>query len=92
MADVIVKLKVMPASPEADLSLLQRQIEAKINAFGAKHIHSVTKEPIAFGLQALIFTFLLDETKSNLEALEEDIKNLSEIQSVEVIDVRRAIG
>jgi|YelNatPaOPRAMG01_1025707.scaffolds.fasta_scaffold11116_3 elongation factor 1-beta len=92
MADVIVKLKVMPTSPELDLSKLQAEIEQKIKKFGAKHMHSVTKEPVAFGLNALIFTFLIDEAKSNLDLLENDIKSLSEIQSVEIIDVRRAIG
>ena len=92
MADVIVKLKIMPTGPEVDLSTLQKAIEVKIKKFGAKLIHSVNQEPVAFGLKALIIVFLIDEKISNLEQLETSIKTDKNIVSAEVIDVRRAIG
>jgi translation elongation factor aEF-1 beta len=92
MADVIIKLKVMPAGLEVDLNVLQKACETKIRKFGAKVIHSVNQEHVAFGLKALVFVFLLDEANSNIDILEANIKELKDAQSVQVIDVRRAIG
>ncbi|MEM2954697.1 MAG: elongation factor 1-beta [Candidatus Nanoarchaeia archaeon] len=91
MADILIKLKVMPAGVDINLENLQKTIEAKIKP-NAKLIHSISKEPVAFGLVSLVFTFLADENKINLENLENNIRSLPEIQSVEVIDVRRAVG
>lgn len=92
MADVIIKLKVMPSSTDINLNILQKFCEDKIKEFGAKMIHSVKQEPIAFGLKALVFTFLADEKKGDTEKLEIQIKTSKEVQSAEVIDVRRAVG
>ena len=92
MADVIIKLKVMPISPEVDLDNLQKFCEDKIKSFGAKIIHSINQEPVAFGLKALIFTFLNDEKHGDMEALETAIKQSEDVASAEVIDVRRAFG
>ncbi|MCX6774994.1 MAG: elongation factor 1-beta [DPANN group archaeon] len=92
MADVIVKLKIMPTGPDIDLNTLQKNIEVKIKKFGAKLIHSVNQEPVAFGLKALVIVFLIDEKISNMEQLETSIKTDKNIVSAEVIDVRRAIG
>ena len=92
MADVIVKLRVMPTDPGVDLQKMQTACEAKINEFGASVIHSVNQEPIAFGLKALVIIFLINEQKSDMEKLETNIKTISNVNSAEVIDVRRAIG
>lgn len=92
MADVIVKLKIMPDNPSVDLIKIQKSAEAEIKNFGSKHIHSVTQEPIAFGLKAVVIVFLLDEKISNLDALEAKIKAIKDVNSVEVVDVRRAFG
>jgi elongation factor 1-beta len=92
MADVIVKLRIMPSDPGVDLQKMQTAVEAKIKEFGASVIHSVNQEPIAFGLKALVFVFLINEQKSDMEKLETNIKTISNVNSAEVIDVRRAIG
>ena len=52
----------------------------------------VEQEPIAFGLKALKLIFVMEESIGSTESLEEDIKKIHGIQSVEVTDVRRAIG
>ena len=92
MADVIVMLRVMPDGPNADLQEMQKACEAKIREFGSNIIHSVTQEPIAFGLKALVFVFLINEQKSDMEKLEVSIKTIANVNSAEVVDVRRAIG
>jgi elongation factor 1-beta len=92
MADVIVKLKVMPSDPGADLLKIQKACEVEIKKFGAKVIHSVKQEPVAFGLKAVVIIFLIDEKISNMDVLEAAIKKIHEVQSAEIIDVRRALG
>ena len=82
----------MPVDPSVDLQAIQSACEIEIKTFGAKVLHSVNQEPVAFGLKALVFTFLLDEKISNLEQLEVKIKAIPNVNSAEVIDVRRAIG
>ena len=91
MTDVIVKIKVMPKNPEVDLGKIEEQIKQKITAFGGQ-VHKVEKEPIAFGLVALIIILFYDESKGDSEPLEKDIETMDNVQSVEVIDVRRAFG
>lgn len=91
MAQVVVTLKIMPESPEVDLTKLEEKIKEKIEVFGGD-VGKVEQEPIAFGLKALKLIFVMDESIGSTETLEEDVKKLKGIQSVEVTDVRRAIG
>ena len=92
MADVIVKIKVMPSNPDVDLQKIQKSCEVEIKKFGSKVIHSVKQEPVAFGLKALVIIFLIDEKISNMDVLEAAIKKIHDVQSAEIIDVRRALG
>ena len=89
MADVIVKLRVMPTGPDVNLDELHKTCDKKVLAFGAKFINSVNQEPIAFGLKALVITFVIDEQKSDMEKLENEIKAIEGVNSAEVVDVRR---
>ena len=49
-------------------------------------------EDIAFGLKALKITFVMDESIGSADALEEQLKEIEGVKSVETIDVRRALG
>lgn len=92
MADVIVKLRVMPSSTAIDLKKLGENCKKKISEFGVKAFYSVTEEPIAFGLKALDFMFLIDEKNSNTDILEAKAKEAEGVESVQILDVRRAVG
>jgi elongation factor 1-beta len=92
MAKAIITIKIMPESPDIDLSKISPQIEAKINAFAGEGDRKKEIEPIAFGLNALKIIFVMDEKKGSTEPLEKDISGIEGVQSVEVVDVRRAIG
>jgi len=91
MAQVVVTLKIMPDSPEVDLSKIEEKVKDKITHFGGE-VGKTEQEPIAFGLKALKLIFVMDESIGSTEKLEEDIKTLKSVQSVDVTDVRRAIG
>jgi elongation factor 1-beta len=92
MADVVVTLTIMPDSPEIDLSKLEVEALDKIKVFTGLDNYKVELEPVAFGLTALKILFVMDENKGATDELEDQIKSLEGINSVEVTDVRRAIG
>jgi len=90
MGTVLVTLKIMPESLEADLEKIKQTSKEIIEKEQGK-IGEVKEEPVAFGLKAVIIAFSLDESKE-LEPIENQIKSLENISSVQVIDMRRAFG
>ncbi len=92
MATVVATIKIMPESPEIDMDKLENEAKEKIKAFSQNEEMKSEQEPIAFGLKALKIIFVMDEEKGSLDPLEEDLKKLEGANSVETIDVRRAVG
>ncbi|MEK6826005.1 MAG: elongation factor 1-beta [Nanoarchaeota archaeon] len=91
MGIVLVTFKIMPESVDVDLDEIQKEAKNLIEKFGGK-VSGFEKEPVAFGLNALITRFSLDEKISNLDPLEDNIRNIDGVMSVDVTDVRRGIG
>ena len=91
MASVIVTLRIMPSSPDVDLSALEIEASDLISGFGGR-VDKSEVQPIAFGLKALVLHFIMDEKKGSTDKLESDISKIDCVNGVEVIDVRRAIG
>ena len=91
MARVIITVRIMPSSVDVDLSILEKAAVKEIENFGGQ-IGKITQEPIAFGLKSLNISFFSDESKSNLDPLEEAIKKIKDVESIDVIEVRRALG
>ncbi len=92
MANAIVTLKVMPDSPEVDMVSLSELVKKKISDFAGEGETREEVVPVAFGLKALKMTFVMDESKGSPEPVEKEIEGLENVNSVEVVDVRRAIG
>lgn len=90
MTVVAVKIKVMPESPETNLKELEKDVGEMLKDNGVKN-PSFEIEPIAFGLKALIVMFGWPEEKE-LENLEEELRGIGGVGSIEVVDIRRAIG
>ena len=90
MSVAAVKIKFMPSSLEADLSEIEVNIRKILERNSVKN-PQFDIEPIAFGLKAIIVMFGWPEEKE-LETLEEELKEIDGIGSVEVVDMRRAIG
>jgi elongation factor 1-beta len=92
MANAIITLKIMPKSPDTDLDKIEKQAVQMIIAYAGDGDRKKEIEPIAFGLNALKLIFVMDEKKGSPESLEKDIAKIKGVNSVEIIDVRRAIG
>ncbi len=91
MATVIVTMKIMPSSPDEDLELIKSVAAKLITEFGGT-VGKVDVEPVAFGLKALVFMFAMSESLGDTEDVEKKISALDGVNSVQVTDVRRAIG
>ena len=91
MAKVVVTLKIMPESPNVNLDELQKNVLKKIKDALGDTETKVEREPIGFGLNALKVLFVMDENK-NVDIIETSVKKTKNVQSVDVVDVRRAIG
>ncbi|MBR9705470.1 elongation factor 1-beta [Candidatus Pacearchaeota archaeon] len=90
MGTAIVKIKIMPASPDTDLDAV-RDAAKEIISKNTESDINVEVEPIAFGLKALYLIFAIDEAKS-IDQIEIPIKELADVNSAEVVDFRRALG
>ncbi len=93
MAHVVITLKLMPSGPSVDFVAMRAEAEKIIAHFsGHSYDGKFAEEPVGFGLKALKFTFLSDEAKGSTEPLEAALAKIPDVQSVEITDVRRAVG
>jgi len=90
MGIAAVKIKIMPTSPDANLDEIQEKARKLIEKDGGKNL-SFEIEPVAFGLSALIAFFAWNEDQE-LESLENQLRNIEDVNSIQVIDMRRAFG
>lgn len=90
MGIAAVKIKILPTSPEVDLEKLKANIKELVENTGGKNCN-FEEEPIAFGLKALIAFFAWPE-ELELESLENSLRDIEEVSSIQVIDMRRAFG
>ena len=82
----------MPDSPGQNLEKIEDVALGRIRAWADPLDLRTAIEPIAFGLRALKIIFVMDEAKGSTEPLEQDLAAIHGVQSVDVVDVRRAIG
>lgn len=92
MVNTIVTIKMMPESPEVDLKKIEHSALKMILDFAGKGDTKVEVLPVAFGLNSVNITFIMDEAKGSPEPLEIKLATIEGVNSVETIDVRRAIG
>jgi len=91
MADVVITLRIMPKSPETDLKAIEEKAKAYIGDYGGD-VGKVNIQPVAFGLKALELIFVSNEDIGSTDKLEQNVASIEGVNSVEVTDVRRAIG
>ncbi len=83
-------MKLMPNSQETDITGIEAEVRNILNNKEIKNF-KIEIEPIAFGLKALIILFGWPE-EEELNTLEEKIKGIEGVGSLEILDMRRAIG
>ena len=88
MGIVAVKIKIMPSSVETNIKKIAGDAKKIIESSGGKNC-TTSEELIAFGLKTVITFFAWPEEKE-LEKLEEKLRAIKDVNSVQVIDMRRA--
>ena len=88
MGMTVVKVKLMPESPNINLESIKQKIPNKLKE--AKNIQ-IEEQEIAFGLKALILTFAWPENLDT-DKIENSLSEIKEVSSVEILDYRRAFG
>jgi elongation factor 1-beta len=91
MAQVVITLRIMPSSPDSNLKKIEDSATLLIKEFGGD-VGRVNVEPVAFGLNSISLIFVMDEAIGSTEELETQVSEIKDVASVEVTDVRRAIG
>ncbi|MGV8171252.1 MAG: elongation factor 1-beta [Candidatus Woesearchaeota archaeon] len=92
MGTAVATIRIMPESPAIDLKKIEHEALKMITAFSDDRQKKIEVLPVAFGLQSVNITFLMDEKKGDTEPLEKQIAEISGVQNVELIDIRRIIG
>lgn len=83
----------MPQTPDSDLDYIRNEAVGMIDEFtGFEADKKIEEKPVAFGLKALDITFVMKEETGDLEPLENKLVEIDGVQSVDVTDVRRALG
>jgi elongation factor 1-beta len=85
MGEVVVTIRLMPKSTDVDLKRLEAEVRSRIK------VHSIEREPIAFGLEALRIITIIPDSAGGTDPLEETLARIAGVASVQVIDVRRAL-
>ena len=90
MGHINLRIKIMPVGVSTDLMKIEDSVKKTVEKEGGKGCMFV-QEPIAFGLNAVILNFALDESLS-IDDIENPLKKIKGVVSAEVIDFRRAFG
>ena len=90
MGEVIITFKIMPEDLDVNLNNIEKEVKELLEKYG--QVGKVEKEKIAFGLEALKVIFIMNESKGSADFLEDNMRNIDGVQSVEITDVRRVIG
>ncbi|MEM0117631.1 MAG: elongation factor 1-beta [Conexivisphaerales archaeon] len=88
MTGIIARIKLLPDDASLNPEELLSRIKNTVKGVGEVKAHKV--EPIAFGLNALIVDFVIQDAEGGTDPLEERLSKVSGLGSFEVIGVSRA--
>lgn len=86
MADVSVIVKIMPENAEINLDELENKLKEKVKPY------KIARKPIAFGLNAIILTIIMEEAAGGTDSLEKTINGIAGVGEVTVESVSRTLG
>jgi elongation factor 1-beta len=84
---VVARIRILPAEADSDLDNIIDSLKNKIPKDMQLKAHA--KEPIAFGLQAIIADFLINDEEGQIDTLEDSIKTTEGVGEIEIINMSR---
>ena len=87
MARLVARIKLLPTDTDVNLDGVVNKLKSSLpNGMAVKNS---IQEPIAFGLNALVVDFLLDDKEGQMDMLEESVKNTEGVSEIEVMNISR---
>ncbi|NOZ59634.1 MAG: elongation factor 1-beta [Euryarchaeota archaeon] len=87
MAEVLVTAKIMPKTAEVNVD----DILEKVRDVSGARFNSAEKEPIAFGLVAIVAKYVVADEEGAAEKLEQALRGIPEVGEVEITEVHRLL-
>jgi elongation factor 1-beta len=87
MARLVARIRILPAEADSNLKNVVESIKKSVPQ--GMEMKNSSMEPIAFGLNAIIGDFLLDDAEGQMDKLEESIKNVEGVGEIEVTNISR---
>ncbi len=87
MARLVARIKILPADSDVDVDTVAQGLKGNVPA--GMELRGHAKEPLAFGLNALVADFLLDDSEGQMDKLEEAIRSVSGVGEIEVMNISR---
>jgi elongation factor 1-beta len=87
MTRLIARVRILPSDADSDLEgIIATLSQSPPNGIVMKQS---MKEPIAFGLYAIISDFVIDDAEGEMDRLEESIKSVRGVGEIEVLFISR---
>jgi elongation factor 1-beta len=87
MSRLVARIKILPAEADTDLNRLVDALHDQIPK--GMELKTHVTEPIAFGVNAILGDFLIDDEEGQMDKLEESIKNTEGVGEIDVVSVSR---
>jgi elongation factor 1-beta len=87
MTRLLARIRILPA--EADSNLDEVILQLKSNIPDNMQLKAHAKEPIAYGLNAIVGDFLIEDKEGQMDKLEDSIKSLTGVGEIQVINISR---
>lgn len=88
MARLIARVKVLPADAEINLDGVAESLKKGVPE--GMELKQYAKEPIAFGIHALVADFMLDDSEGQMDKLEDAIKAINGVGEIQVMNISRS--
>ena len=90
MTRLVARIKVLPTDVDTNLDGLVEKLKSSLP--DGMQIKNSAKEPIAFGLNALIVDFLLEDKEGQMDKLESAVRDTEGVSEIEVMNLSRQVG
>lgn len=87
MGRLITRVKIMPADVDVNLDSLVEKVKG--NMPDGMQVKRYSKEPIAFGINALLLDMVMDEDTADTDLLEENLRKVDGVGEVEIVSMSR---
>lgn len=85
MGDVAIQYRLLPESPDADLEVIGKKIQAALP--DGVRLHKMEAKPFAFGLTAIEILVVTNDKSGLSEKTESNLASIEGIQSIELVEM-----